>query len=118
VKPVYATVGTVMRDKAEPSLERDSIQALLPCTRTTNGVSSPSRNTQVRPMMGPTSSRSCSERLRTYCGRFTPQQENDTLVTRIGKEALVNQTSTNKKKALIVGDGIGSLVAAMALLRA
>ncbi len=49
---------------------------------------------------------------------FWPQQENDTRVTRIGKEALVNQTLTNKKKALIVGDDIGGPVAAMALLRA
>src|SRR5919107_5208203 len=40
---MYATGGTVTRDTARRSLERDSIQALvaLSCTRTTNGVSSP-----------------------------------------------------------------------------
>jgi hypothetical protein len=37
----------------------------------------------------------------------------DTQVADIGKEAFVNHTLTNKKKALIVGDSIGSLVAAI-----
>jgi hypothetical protein len=31
-------------------------------------------------------------------------------VNRIGKKVLLNQTPTNKKKALIVGDGIGCLM--------
>ena len=39
-------------------------------------------------------------------------------MTSIGKETIVNHIPTKKKKALIVGGGIGGPVVAMALQRA